>query len=135
MIPKIVMIIDDDNNDRFFFKTSLTEIDESIQCIEARNAMVALPILQHTRYLPDFIFLDSNMPGMSGMECLKAIKKDARLEHIPVIMYSGSFNPQQTLQHTELGAAYSLTKSLDFTELPDAIKKVMEIVHANAIYA
>jgi DNA-binding NtrC family response regulator len=134
MVPKIVMIVDDDKNDRFFFKTSLQEIDDSIECIEARNGIVALELLHNTSWLPDFIFLDSNMPEMSGKECLNEIKKDERLWHIPVIMFSGAFSIQQAAENIVSGAAYSLTKSVDFTEMPEAIKRVMELVKAEAIY-
>jgi CheY-like chemotaxis protein len=133
MVPKMVMIIDDDRNDRFFFKTSLNEIDPSIECLEARNCMVALAMLEHADWLPDFIFLDSFMPGMSGAECLQELKKDARLWQIPIIMYSSSFSTAQRAQNIEMGAAHSLPKSADFMELPESIKKAMEIVKVEAI--
>jgi CheY-like chemotaxis protein len=134
MVPKSIMIVDDDKNDRFFFRTSLEEIDPSINCIEARNGFVAIAHLQNTILLPDFIFLDENMPGMNGAECLSQLKQDIRLKNIPIIMYSGSFNPNAAAENSEAGADYFLSKPDDFTELPDAIKKAMEIVHANAVY-
>jgi CheY-like chemotaxis protein len=133
-LPKLVLIVDDDKSDRFFFKTSLEEIDPTMECVEARNGIVALEMLHDAHWLPDYIFLDANMPGMSGMECLREIKKDMRLSHIPVIMYSGSFSTQQQIENIESGASYSLAKSADFTQLPEVIKKAIDIVQANAIY-
>jgi CheY-like chemotaxis protein len=131
---RLIMIVDDDKNDRFFFKTSLEEIAPGIECIEARNGHMALAILQSHSPLPDFIFLDSKMPGMSGLECLQEIKKDERLKHIPVIMFSGAFTRQQKLDYSESGAALTLQKTFDFSQLPETIQKAVEIVKANAIY-
>jgi CheY-like chemotaxis protein len=128
------MIVDDHQSDRFFFKTSLQEISPGIECIEARNGHMALAILRDNAILPDFIFIDSNMPGMSGLECLQQIKNDERLKHIPVIMFSGAFTRQQKLDNSESGAAYSLQKTFDFVQLPEAIQKAIEIVRASAIY-
>jgi len=130
----LILIVDDDKNDRFFFKASLHEIDDSIECVEARNGLVALEMLYDAYWLPDYIFLDANMPGISGKECLQQIKKDRRLKNIPVIMYSGAFSPEQAIENRESGAAYSLTKSANFTELPAIIKKAMDIVKAEALY-
>jgi CheY-like chemotaxis protein len=132
--PKLVMIVDDDKSDRFFFRTSLEEIDPSIACVEAGSGIAALETLRGAHWLPDYIFLDANMTGMSGIECLKEIKKDERLSNIPVIMYSGAFSTQETVESYASGAAYTLTKTADFNELPETIKKAMDIVKANAIY-
>src|SRR4051812_3339201 len=110
-LPKLVLIVDDNKSDRFFFKTSLEEIDASIECVEANNGITAIEMLHDAHWLPDYIFLDANMPGMSGNQCLKQLKKDERLSEIPVIMYSGIFTEEQILENILSGAAYSLTKS------------------------
>jgi CheY-like chemotaxis protein len=131
---KIVMIIDDNQHDRFFFKTSIKELAPGIDCIEARNGEMAIVVLQNSSRLPDFIFLDSNMPGMNGLECLKRIKQDSRLSHIPIIMFSGAFTNKQTIDNRNSGAAYSLIKSADLDYLPEEILQAIDIVRANAIY-
>jgi CheY-like chemotaxis protein len=133
-LPKLILIVDDDKSDRFFFKTSLQDIDPTIECVEARNGIVALEMLRDAHWLPDYIFLDANMPGMSGQECLQQIKNDMRLRNIPVIMYSGFFTPDQIIENILSGAAYSLTKPADFTELPESIQKAIELVKPKAIF-
>ena len=38
--------------------------------------------------MPDIVFLDINMPGLSGFDCLKIIKSDNCISKIPIIIYS-----------------------------------------------
>jgi hypothetical protein len=49
-------------------------------------------------------------------------------------MFSGAFTRRQKLDYSESGAAYSLQKTFDFVQLPEAIQKAIGIVRANAIY-
>lgn len=51
----------------------------------------ALVFLRDT--LPDIIFLDINMPKMTGVECLLQITQSKHLEEIPVVLFSTAFNP------------------------------------------
>ena len=73
---KILMIVDDDTDDRFFFRSAIRKNNPSYECIEAENGDDALKQLRKAKYLPDFIFLDLNMPKMDGRECLEELKKD-----------------------------------------------------------
>src|SRR5688500_13365534 len=88
---RIVMIIDDDVDDRDFFCEALYEIDESIKCVCAKNGHDALRLLnESTNALPDYIFLDLNMPRLGGIQCLTALKKSEKLSDIPVVIFSTS---------------------------------------------
>jgi CheY-like chemotaxis protein len=122
----ILMIVDEDRDDRFFFKNALREIDEEYKCVEAFNGLDALEKLRSAEILPDYIFLDLNMPLMSGKECLIALKSDPVLSHIPVIIYSTSSYWQDIEITTTLGAAYYLTKVWDINKLPTEIINAME---------
>ncbi|MBC7485318.1 MAG: response regulator [Cytophagaceae bacterium] len=48
----------------------------------------SLTLLQEIK--PSIIFLDINMPGMNGWDCLTKLKSREKLKHIPAIMYSAS---------------------------------------------
>ena len=75
-----IMIVDDDDDDRQLFCEAVSEIDIGIKCVDAENGELALKYLQDERYtLPDFIFLDLNMPRLNGKQCLAEIKK---LDHL-----------------------------------------------------
>lgn len=105
-----VFIIDDDDDDKEIFCEAMADISGSSVCLAASNGQEALHKLQHIAALPDFIFLDLNMPRMNGKQCLVHLKKDQRLASIPVVIYSTSKLQADREETKELGAVYFLTK-------------------------
>ena len=122
------MLVEDNKNDRFFFKMVLHDMNPNIELVEMKSCDEAIEQLRLMIVLPDFIFMDSHLPGMGGMECLDELKQDERLQHIPVIIYSGSENPEDQGLFLQKGAAYFLTKKNDFEELPPAIRDAIRAV-------
>ncbi|RXJ44420.1 response regulator [Gelidibacter gilvus] len=120
------MIIDDDADDRFFFKEGLTKILGSIACIEAEGCEEGIEILRTAVQLPHYIFLDINMPRLDGRDCLKQLKKDASLKHIPVIMYSTYFSKETIKEFRTLGASSYLNKPTDISKLSAQILEVVK---------
>lgn len=105
------LLIDDDLDDQEIFQLALNEVDPDIQCAFATDGILGLRYLeQHMSELPDFIFLDLNMPRMGGMEFLKEIKKTEELSQIPIIIYSTSSEPLFVKQTQELGASGYIVK-------------------------
>ncbi|RXJ44422.1 response regulator [Gelidibacter gilvus] len=125
---KLLMIVDDDKEDRFFFSSAIRKYNPSFKCVEAENGVDALEQLRKGSELPDFIFLDLNMPKMDGKECLIELKKDNALKNIPVIIYSTSDYKVDKEISKELGADYFLTKLSDIYPLPEELVKAMEKV-------
>lgn len=125
---KLLMIVDDDKDDRFFFRSAIRKNNPSFECVEAENGVEALQQLRTTEQLPDFIFLDLNMPKMDGRECLKELKKDETLKNIPVIIYSTSEYKLDKEVTKELGADFFLTKLSDIYPLPEELVKAMNKV-------
>ena len=72
-------LIDDDDDDRKIFGIALSKIDEGIEYRYAANGIEAIDHLKATTKIPDYIFLDLNMPKMTGVECLIELKKFAHL--------------------------------------------------------
>jgi CheY-like chemotaxis protein len=122
---KKLMLIEDNRNDRYFFKMVLHDMNPAIDLLEFSSCPEAINALHDMTILPDFIFMDSHLPQMSGMECLEELKQDSRLLHIPIIIYSGSENPGEEGKFLEKGAAYFLTKKNDYEELPPAIREAI----------
>jgi len=125
---KNLMIVDDDKDDRFFFRSAIRKYNPSYQCIEAENGDDALKQLRKSEQLPDFIFLDLNMPKMDGRECLIELKNDKTLKNIPVIIYSTSDYKLDKEVTKELGADFFLTKLSDIYPLPEELVKAMNKV-------
>ena len=120
------MIIDDDEDDKFFFKEATEGMLSSSVCLEANDGADALYKLRKAEQLPDFIFLDVNMPRMDGRECLKELKKDEKLKNIPVIMYSTSFSKESIEEFQSLGSLHYLFKPTDMKTLPEQILIAMK---------
>jgi CheY-like chemotaxis protein len=66
---------------------------------------------------PALIILDLNLPGIRGMEVLAALKADARVRSVPVIVLSGSSREEDVDAAYQAGANAYLSKPLDFAEL------------------
>lgn len=120
-----VLLADDDKDDRFFFKKALKEVPIFTKLSEVENGERLMEFLnKNTENLPDVIFLDINMPRKNGHECLLEIKRDKKLEKIPVIIYSTSLHEDIADILYQNGAHYYL-KKCDFSELPSAIHKIL----------
>jgi CheY-like chemotaxis protein len=93
--------------------------------VEAESGDKALLYLQDpANPVPDFIFLDLRMPGMSGRQCLVEIKKDARLQPVPVIVYTTSRDVKESKELMQLGAAHFMSKP----EMPDDVYYMLSVV-------
>ena len=126
------LIVDDDADDRMLFIEAAREVDESIICKVAKNGEQALTILRNSDIpLPDFIFLDIRMPRIDGKKCLHEIKKDERLKHIPVIIYTTSKAVEESKELTEMGAFHFMSKPRNADEIFYLISFVLN-EHANA---
>lgn len=112
-----VLNVDDDLEDREFFCEALREIDPSITCLIAGSGMEALALLKNQVPLPDYIFLDINMPMMDGKQCLRALKSMPEFEGIPVIMYSTSTDSREIRECYMLGAEDFLIKPHSYEKL------------------
>lgn len=128
---KTVLLVDDDKDDREIFIEALAQIDESLNCITAENGEEAIAKLSATGFIPNYIFLDLNMPRMNGRECLIEIKSIKDLESIPVIIYTTSSHPKEKDELEKLGASRFMTKPSNFNELCHSIKSVLGVFQNN----
>jgi CheY-like chemotaxis protein len=105
----IVLYAEDDFEEFDFFREALQNFDRSIMLYHARNGVHAIESLN--AYIPDFIFLDINMPLMDGWECLSVIKKTPRLANVPVFMISTTKDPASHRKSLMMGARQSFIKA------------------------
>lgn len=123
---RIVLIVDDDIDDRDFFCEALHDIDASIECVCAKNGQEALQLLNElTGALPNYIFLDLNMPRLGGMQCLTALKKNKKVSNIPVIIFSTTRQSAEAEEARQLGAVLFLTKPSSYTQLIDKLSLIL----------
>lgn len=120
-----ILLIDDDTDDQLIFREIVADISPEIECIAAYNGQEGLEKLAGMQPAPAMIFLDLNMPRMSGWECLVRIRKDASTHPIPVVIMTTSDNQADKKRALELGAMAYLTKTADLTSLRQIIRKML----------
>ena len=123
---KLYFIVDDDADDQELFIEALEGIDDSCTCITAFNGKDALQKLGTAMpQMPDFIFLDLNMPLMNGRQFLREIKNTELVKDIPVIIYSTSTDTKDVVDTIEMGAVYFLHKPNRFEDLSKALANII----------
>lgn len=91
--------------------------------ITTNDSREAFPLLQRQR--PDVVILDVMMPHVDGFQILSAMRRDADLHHIPVLILTASDDTQTKLDALELGATDFLRKPVDPTELVVRVRNVL----------
>lgn len=93
------------------------------RCLQAGNAQQALSLLVDQR--PQLVLLDWMLPGMSGIELARRMKRDDRLQDIPVIMLTARSEEDSKVQGLESGADDYITKPFSPRELISRIRAVL----------
>jgi CheY-like chemotaxis protein len=123
-----ILLADDDADDRMFFQDILEELLINATLDVVCDGVELMMFLEkNILQLPHVLFLDLNMPGRSGSECLSEIKRHDKLRHIPVIIYSTSANPDVIELLYHMGAHYYIRKEGDFSSLKTVIGKALAL--------
>jgi CheY-like chemotaxis protein len=130
---KKVMVIDDNEIDRYVAKLVIEKnaFAQEIVCMEsAKEALAYLKNLEATpEELPHLIFLDINMPGMSGFDFLREYNNlsDSVKKNCIIMMLTTSLNEQDRIQAEENEFVYMfLNKPLDKEKLNGIDKELKE---------
>jgi CheY-like chemotaxis protein len=121
-----ILYIDDDAEDREFFKDAVIAIAPSFVCHTAIDGTHGLKNLEEFATLPDFIFLDVNMPKMTGREFLLEVKKIPRLSTIPVVMYSTTAHSIEQKEYLKLGAHRVIVKANSFEKVRELVASIIK---------
>jgi CheY-like chemotaxis protein len=124
-VRKFYLLADDDHDDAEMFGEALAGIDPPVDLYHAEDGQALFQFLGGAQSRkPDIIFLDLNMPEMSGWQCLAKLKNHTDYMHIPVIMYSTSSNPRDREIAIDLGAWGFLTKPDNFKILVKVLRSI-----------
>ncbi|HEC58193.1 MAG TPA: chemotaxis protein CheY [Methylophaga sp.] len=122
-----ILIVDDFSTMRRIIKNLLRELGFN-NTIEADDGLTALPILQAGGI--DFLVTDWNMPGMQGIDLLKAVRADAKLSTIPVLMVTAETKREQIMVAAQAGVNGYVVKPFTAGTLKDKIDKIFERIEA-----
>ena len=132
--PKNIYLADDDRDDRLLFTDALGELTPSTKVTTFENGVDLMAnLLDKEKGLPDFIFLDLNMPMMNGEECLADIRNELRLNEIPVIIYSGYYDEMKVAFLQKKGADRYLQKPRSFEQLKFCLQRCIESLEQSAL--
>jgi CheY-like chemotaxis protein len=124
-----ILLADDDTDDCMFFKEALEELFLPTDLTAVHDGEQLMQLLtSETTKLPHVLFLDLNMPRKNGFECLSEIKLNAKLNGIPVIIFSTSFEHETVNQLHKSGAHYYIRKPSQFSQFKSLIQQSLEFI-------
>lgn len=129
-----ILLIDDDGDDREFFLDAVTKVSSNVKCTILESCTNLISDLNAgVLPRPHLIFLDINMPEMSGWTCLSLLKEHDIFGDIPVIMYSTSDYIEEAPKANRAGALSFFTKPHDLKELQEILKQVIQHMDHNTL--
>jgi CheY-like chemotaxis protein len=124
-----ILLADDDIDDCIFFKEALEDLPMATSLRAVHDGEQLMHLLSHeTGKLPHILFLDLNMPRKNGFECLSEIKLNKKLENIPVVIFSTSFEKEVVKQLYLNRAQYFIRKPSEFAQFKKIILHVLTLI-------
>lgn len=125
--PFRILLVDDDADDREIFCDTMIDIDSTTSCTTAFDGFDAFEVLyKSTNTLPDVIFLDLNLPRLSGKQFLSQLREHPVFKTIPVVIYTTSRSLKDMDDTRAMGAIEFLTKPTRSKDLTMALSNIME---------
>jgi len=120
------LVVDDFSTMRRIIKNLLNDLGYA-NVTEADDGQTALPMLQTGNF--DFLVTDWNMPGMTGIDLLRAVRADERLKHMPVLMVTAEAKRDQIIEAAQAGVNGYVVKPFTAQVLKEKIEKIFERVN------
>jgi two-component system chemotaxis response regulator CheY len=117
------LVVDDFSTMRRIIKNLLHDLGYA-NVTEADDGQTALPMLQGGSF--DFLITDWNMPGMPGLDLLKAVRADAKLKQMPVLMLTAESKREQIVEAAQAGVNGYVIKPFTAVTLKEKIDKILE---------
>ena len=124
-----ILIVDDFSTMRRIIKNLLRDLGFT-NTAEADDGTSALPMLQSGSF--DFLVTDWNMPGMTGIDLLRAVRADERLKTLPVLMVTAEAKREQIIEAAQNGVNGYIIKPFTAQTLEEKLGKIFERLAATA---
>jgi two-component system, chemotaxis family, chemotaxis protein CheY len=116
------LVVDDFSTMRRIIKNLLHDLGYP-NVTEADDGKTALPMLQTGGF--DFLISDWNMPGMSGLDLIKAVRSDAKLAKMPVLMLTAEAKREQIIEAAQAGVNGYVIKPFTAETLKEKLDKIL----------
>jgi len=124
-----ILLADDDTDDCLFFEDALAELPVFTKLVAVHDGEKLMQQLNgETGRLPHILFLDLNMPRKNGFECLAEIKLNKKLQDLPVVIFSTSYEQQVVNLLYQNGAHYFIRKPSAFDQFKKIILYVLTLI-------
>ena len=117
------LVVDDFSTMRRIVRNRLKDRD-ILNVQEAEYGVQALIKLRAVTF--DFVVSDWNMPNMTGIELLRAIRADASLKHLPVLMVTAEAKRENIIEAAQAGASGYVVKPFTAATLDEKLKKIFQ---------
>ena len=117
------LVVDDFSTMRRIVKNLLQELGYS-DITEADDGNTALPLLKDGSF--DILITDWNMPGMPGLDLLKAVRADEKLAKMPVLMLTAEAKREQIIEAAQAGVNGYVIKPFTAQTLSEKLGKILQ---------
>ena len=124
-----ILIVDDFSTMRRIIKNLLRDLGFN-NTHEADDGNTALPLLRGGGF--DFLITDWNMPGMQGIDLLRAVRADPQMKSMPVLLVTAEARRDQIVLAAEAGVNGYIVKPFTAQTLKEKIEKIFERIAATA---
>lgn len=133
-VRQTILLVEDEENDVFFFRRCLSAIDASVDvrvlttAWEARNYIEGIGVFADRAYypLPVLIVMDMHLPGATGLEFLRWLRNRDDMRDIPVFFLSGSMSCDALNAIVEAGARGHFVKTPNFATAKDNLSHMLK---------
>ena len=132
MTEPIILLVGDTASDEVLTLRALKKSGVANRVVVVRDGAEALDYLfargahagRDVADLPRLILLDLNLPKISGLDVLRAVRADERTRRVPVVILTSSNEERDLLGGYDLGANSYVVKPVDFTQFSDAVRQL-----------
>ncbi len=113
-----ILLADDDQEDRLLFKKAVAELPLNTNLVTVDDGEELMELLaDKTTEVPTLLFLDLDMPGKNGLECLTQIKENEKLNNLAIVIFSSSTDSGMLQEIHQKGAQRYIRKPSKFSKL------------------
>jgi CheY-like chemotaxis protein len=136
--PKYILIAEDDEADVVLMRIVFKKCGIAEQVVVTRDGEETLdylhcrgPYLGGARFAPGLVLLDLKMPKLSGLEVLKQIRSDARLQATPVVIFTSSLDEEDKAECLAGGADEFVIKPINFEAYAAELERIVRAYATN----
>jgi CheY-like chemotaxis protein len=130
-MPTEILYVEDNPGEIVLLQEAVRTLNESVQLVPASDGEAALNLLLSDSMRPCVIVLDLHMPGIDGIEVLKAVKSHPELKAVPTVVFAGRADRRQ-IEMTGYAPELFLSKPMDLDGYKGVAEKIIALCGAFA---